>query len=331
MRSKLPAFRPLAGAFLIAVMALAAFAAAPAPAATCHLHLYGETCESEREHAEFLAFANCPFGAAEELDCSWALSSAKEMWPSTKAKEEWEAERGRKPPELPSEMKAGNVTVLLRQAITLRGGIGFFPEEAEQWFGAVGVPTIQPVAEVAAPLTKDVNTSMLSESELNRYDYYVHVAKETRVTATVELAGPASSIQVNAINLLSESGPAFTFPVRLHLNSPFVGGECYVGSEAEPVVVAFTTGISGALQGKNGSTIKTDRHGFILSVLTDTLVNNEFASPGVQGCGVEGGADAAIDSALGLPSPPGNNLAVLNGTLKLAGAENAKLGLEGTI
>ena len=287
----------------------------------------------EKEQAEFQAFANCPFGASAELDCSWAGSTYLERWPGQKRKEEWEAQRERKPPERPSEFTAGNVTVPLKQTITLRGGIGFTEEgeeTKETWFGAVGAATIEPVAQAARPLYKDVNPALLSPSELNRYNYYVKVSKETKVTATVELAGPASSITVNVANLLSETGTAFAFPVKLKLSNPYFGDSCYVGSDASPILVDFTTGTSGELRGKNGSMLASGHNG-ILTVFTDTLVNGTFASPGVEGCGVGGGADAAIDSALGLPSPAGANTTVLNGTLKLSTAENAKEGLEGKI
>ena len=315
------------GLCLAAVVAQGVLAPAPAPATLIE---YGEFKETAREHAEFEAFANCPFGAAESMDCSWAKSTAKEEWPSQQLKEEFEAERGRKAPEVPSEFKTGNVTVLLKRAITLRGGIGI-EEEGDTWFGAVGIETIQPVPQATIPLTKGVDTSLLSPSELNRYNYYVKVGKETKVTATVELAGPVSAVQVNVGNLLNEEGTAFSFPVKVKLNNPFFGSSCYVGSDSTPIVVDFTTGKSGEFQGKNGSTITTGRNGFILTVHTDTLVNNTFASPGVEGCGIEGGADAAINAALGLPSPSGHNVSVLNGTLKLATAEQAKEGLEGKI
>ena len=325
------------GRKLVVAMALLALlatlgTASPALAAekVCHLHVYGTACETEREHAEFQAFANCPFGASPELDCSWAQSTYREQWPSKKAKEEFEAQRGRKPPEIPSEFKAGNINVLLKQAITLRGGIGF-EEEKETWFGADGAETIQPVPQVAQPLTTDVDTALLSQTELNRYNYYVKVSKETKATATVELAGPSSAIQVNVNNLLGENGTAFAFPVKVKLNNPFFGDDCYVGSNTSPIVVDFTTGKSGELDGKNGSTLKGDRNGFLITVHTDTLVNNTFASPGVEGCGVEGGADEAINAALGLPSSEGHNMTVLNGTLKLSTAEAAKEGLEGKI
>jgi len=319
----------LAGLGMWAVIAVAASLLAATPA-QAKLVEYGAYRETEQEHAEFEAFAGCPFAASPELDCSWAQTSYTEHWPSRAIKEEWELSKGRKAQELPSEFKAGNVTVQLRLPITLRGGIGI-SEESDTWFGVEGAETIQATPEVAQPLAKDVDAALLPPSELNRYTYYVKVSHETRVTATVELAGPPSAIKVNVDNLLAEDGTAFAFPVKLKLSNPFLGNTCYVGSDSSPILLEFTTGASGALQGKSGSRLTQDRNGFDLTVLTDTLVNSTFASPGVEGCGVGGGADAAIDAAFGLPSAPGGNIAILNGTLKLATAESAKEGLEGKI
>ncbi len=319
----------IAGACLALLAALgAAGSTAAVGAKPCEAPNYGEFCETAGEHKEFQDFAACPFAAAEELDCSWARTSRDERW-SAGRRERWEAEHERKAPGLPSEIKAGNVTIPLKKAITLRGGIGFEGEN-ESWFGAEGAPTIEPVAQTATSLSQDVDTALLSPSELSRYNEAISKGR-TKVTATVELAGPASAVQVSALNLLEEKGTAFAFPVKLKLSNQFAGDECYVGSDSSPIVVAFTTGVSGELQGKAGSRIKSDRNGFILTVETDTLVNGDFASPGVSGCGVAGGADEAIDAALGLPSAEGSNFAVLNGTLKLATAQNAKEGLEGKI
>jgi hypothetical protein len=221
------------------------------------------------------------------------------------------------------------VNVQLKLPITLQGGIAF-EEEAQRWVGPEGTNSIQPVAEVAQPLTHDVNPSLLSPAELNRYNYFVKVSHEIKATATVELAGPPSAIQVNVVNLLTEEGVAFAFPVKVKLTNPFFGASCYVGSDEHPITVEFTTGTSGELRGKNGSLLKGNKAGTIFSLLTDTLVSSTFSSPGVEGCGVGGGADEAMNSALGLPSASGN-LAVLNGTLKLASQESAKEGLEGKI
>lgn len=315
-----------AGALAVLAFMLAILPAS-AQARTCTE--YGETCETAKEHAEFQAFAACPFTAAEEVICSWAGSTYHEVWPTKTAKEEFEKERERTAPNLPSEFTAGKVTVQLKSPITLQGGITS-NEEGDVWLPAEGAPTIAPVAEKAAALQKDVDTALLSEAELSRFDYYVKTAKETATSATVELAGPATSITVNVDNLLEEEGTAFSFPVKVHLQNAFLGEDCYVGSNEDPIVVEFTTGVSGELRGKNGSKLEANKAGSILSLLTDTLVSTTFASPGVEGCGVDGGADAAIDAGLGLPSASGNS-SVLNGTLKLAAGSEAKEGLEGKI
>ena len=125
------------------------------------------------------------------------------------------------------------------------------------------------------------------------------------MTATVELAGPATSIVLNERHLLDLEGTAFAFPVKVRLSNPFLGGSCYVGSDEHPVVVEFTTGTTGALKGKLDTTT-TNRAGTILTLGNTTLVSNSFAVPGVEGCGVEGGSDEAVNSKLGLPSPEGN-------------------------
>ena len=181
------------------------------------------------------------------------------------------------------------------------------------------------MAQAGPSLTKSVDTADLSASELDRYNYFVKIAKETKTTATVELAGSASNIHLNLANLLDAEGTAFSFPVKVKLGNGFVGNNCYVGSNEDPIVVNFTTGTSGELQGKVGQLAFSE--GGVITTWGNTLVASGFASPAAEGCGVEGGADAAVNAALGLPSA--NNTSVLNGVLKLAGAENVeeKLGI----
>ncbi len=183
-----------------------------------------------------------------------------------------------------------------------------------------GSPTIQPVAQAGPGLQKAVDKAELSPAERNRFNYYVKVAKEGKTTATIELAGPATAIHLNLANLLTEEGTAFSFPVKVKLGNGFFGNNCYVGNDEHPIVVNFTTGTAGELKGKTGALVVNAAS--IITTWGDTLVASGFASPGVEGCGVEGGADKAIDAALGLPST--NNMSVLNGVLKLTGRENAE-------
>jgi hypothetical protein len=287
------------------------------------------SAETEKEKAEWQAFANCPayeitIHGGEVTACSWGLSSYKERWASKKQKEEWEEREGRATPDQLSHFTAGNVSVNLKLPITLKLGLAENPEEETQELdvvGARGAETIAAVAQRGPKLKETVDSADLSGSELDRYNYYVHVAKQTKTTATVELAGPADALHLNLANLLDEEGNAFVFPVKVKLGSPFLGDSCYVGSDENPIIVPMTTGPSGELQGKAGA-LAFSPEGTLLTVWGDTLVASGFEAPGVEGCGVEGGADEAVDAALGLPSA--SNTAVLNGILKQTGAETAE-------
>src|SRR5271166_209797 len=53
------------------------------------------------------------------------------------------------------------------------------------------------------------------------------------VTATAELAGPPSSVKVDRANLLAETGTAVTLPIKVKLDNPLLGENCYVGSDEE--------------------------------------------------------------------------------------------------
>jgi hypothetical protein len=331
---------------LITLGAVGTLTAAPALASSkCHIneHEYvnkrGEvTCESTKEHEQFQSFTYCPFHEpplnsefTETQGCDWALSSYKEKWSSTKAKETWEATFGRPAPDEGSEFTAGNITVPLRNPIILLGGFEENEETGEEaWLGAIGAPTIEPVAQAGPRLTKAIDKEKLSPSELERYDYYVQDARQTKTTVTIELAGPATGIELNAANLVEETGTAFSFPVKVKLGNAFLGESCYVGSNEHPIVVEYTTGTAGELRGKTGP-ITGGKNGFILSIPTSTLVSNTFETPGAEGCGIGGGADEALDAALGFPSPAGHNTSVLNGALKQIGAELAEEGLRGEI
>jgi hypothetical protein len=250
-----------------------------------------------------------------------------ELWPENGEKYEG-CIYGEAGPE--SFFQAGKVTVHFVHPVLLRGA-----EEENEFTGelkylpALNGETIAKVAEPAPSLTEGVNAELLPEPEKARYEKYIAKGeKKTTVTAVIELAKPATDIGLNEAHLLAEEGTAFDFPVEIHLVNKFLGPYCYVGSYSHPIEVPFTTGATNPeppntpIHGQLGE-IKVIGEGNILQVGSSTkqtiLANNEYASPGVQGCGVEGKADAALDSALGLPSPAGSNSTELVGALFQAG------------
>jgi hypothetical protein len=149
------------------------------------------------------------------------------------------------------------------------------------------------------------------------------------VHATLELAAPASDIYLNEFALESELPyppypPALVLPAKIHLENSLLGSECYINSNSEPIELALTTGATSppapntSIHGKLGEMTGKDG-GEILVITDNTLVGNAFAVGKAHGCGLFGLLDGLIESKLGLPSPAGENTAILNNTVEQAG------------
>ncbi len=223
-----------------------------------------------------------------------------------------------------SFFQAGKVTVHFKKPIVLTGGYAFIEEEngaeKEVFVGARYGQTISREAEPAPSLTENMDAEALPEPEKARYEAYIAKAGSTKVTATIELAKPAVDIGVDENNLILESNePAFVFPVEIHLTNKFLGKDCYDGNWEQPIEVPFTSGETSPppptapIHGSKGSLTIAEEA--IATLTGAVLVNNSYAAPGVQGCGVNGGADSGLDAGMGLPSPAGSNVSELIGNL----------------
>lgn len=150
----------------------------------------------------------------------------------------------------------------------------------------------------------------------------------TGVQATVELAAPATSIKLNTLNLLFEKGTALSLPVKIKLSNPFLGSNCYVGSNANPVTIAFTSGETSPpppnepIKGSAGN-FEPNEAGTLVTISGGALVNNSFGAPEADGCGgfFSFLIDPFVNSIVGLPSPAGTNAAVLEGKIQTGDAE----------
>jgi hypothetical protein len=147
----------------------------------------------------------------------------------------------------------------------------------------------------------------------------------TGVNATLELSKPASEIQVNEFGLVYEEGVALKLPVMVHLENPFLGGSCYVGSSSSPIIWNLTTGETtppapyGALHGFSGfGSLKLN--GEIAQLSETLLVENDWSAPEASGCGGVFSflIDPIINLELGLPSAAGLNTASLKDTIDIA-------------
>jgi hypothetical protein len=281
-------------ALVTAVALLALGSAAPALAVT------------HSPTGDYAPFADCPLSNPSTFSCILAKTEG-------------------------GEFVVGKQTVPIKNTITLQGGIK--EDEGTQTFigaedGNTLSKTPQSVPGGLAGLVKCFEISNFFERVACELTFENGV---TGVMATTELAGPASSIGISTNSLLSEEGTALSLPVKVHLENPFLGSNCYIGSNAHPVNIPLTTGTTSPpapnkpISGSKGSLEFKDSFTIVL-IRENILVNNSFAAPAAEGCGGVFSflIDPIIDSKLGLPAAAGHNTAILKGTLENANAAAVK-------
>jgi hypothetical protein len=139
------------------------------------------------------------------------------------------------------------------------------------------------------------------------------------VNATAELAGTPI---VTAVFLGFGHDTAVELPIKVHLENELLGPNCYIGSDAEPVMLKLTDGTTKPpegvepMSGKIGINEGRDK-GRLIAFINNTLVDNTFAVPAAKNCGtsalVEPVITAAVNVGAGLPAAPGVSHAILTG------------------
>jgi hypothetical protein len=254
---------------------------------------------SHHPKGEFAQFAECPLSHPTLAFCTYAESSG-------------------------GFFQIGKKTVPLKNPVILQGGLEIVGEETA-FVGAENGETLvkapQPVPGgllgVEAPKSWPKFLQDLFNETINK--------GLTGVTATVELAAPASSVKVNIGNIGNEEGDALVLPTKIKLSNSFLGSNCYIGSNAHPVVINFTTGETSPpppntpIHGNPGEG-EVAGGGAIFTLSGGSFVNNSFAAPGANGCGglFSFLIDPFVNSLIGLPSPAGTNTAILEGKFQIA-------------
>jgi hypothetical protein len=259
---------------------------------------------SAQPKGEYAAFAECPTSNPELAACLVAR-----------------AEGGKG-----GSITFGKQTVPIENTQTLQGG--FIEEEsgAMKFVAAANGDTLTKTAQkVPGGLSGLVNCTEISNKTERENCEAIFENKITGVYATVELAAPASDIYLNEENLEAEMGTALTLPVKIKIENPLLGNECYIGSNSSPLIVELTSGTSGSLTGKLG-TIGSRAEGNILVISDNSLVNNTVSVPGAAGCGGSFSSiiDKIVDARLAIPAAAPTNKVTLNGTLEQTSARAAR-------
>ncbi|HTZ64262.1 MAG TPA: hypothetical protein VMB51_09165 [Solirubrobacteraceae bacterium] len=202
-----------------------------------------------------------------------------------------------------------------------------------------GAPPIIPAAEkVPGEVLGNV-----TEAEMNEFNWPQglrssyklaqkhHWFKEGKTTEVIEPAGKDLDYS-SEYNILSEEGPGIIANVQIqgkNLWLESIGGNCQIGSEADPITQTLTTGETESpvthevMKGTAGLAQLWDE-AQIASLTGVVLVDNTYVVPGAEKCGgpsYEAYVDPVVNKAFGLPAEAGASKTELVGALYQATAE----------
>jgi hypothetical protein len=238
--------------------------------------------------------------------------------------------------------KIGNGILAIVNPVTFQGGYERNEEKepvTERFVGALNGETLSKTPQpIPGGLVSLINCEEIKGSPRFLTRASRRECRETLenpstagVNATTELAGPAGDIAISSDNNINEEGIALSLPVKIHLENPLLGRDCYIGADWNPIILNLTTGKTSPpppnapIAGAIGDLGLFEFEGLDYAETTNnTLVDNSFAVPAAHGCGGPFAfvIDPMVNIRLGLPSPAGNNTIIHSSTSMLATAEN---------
>jgi hypothetical protein len=256
---------------------------------------------------EFTRFANCPYTNAKAIKCIYSVTESGEVVLGSK----------KVPIEKPVVLQGAYA-----EPVEVKEGAEFYP-----FLAATNGVTLSKAAQNVPGGLLGIVPEASSPPLVKALIKFFFENSFTGVNSTLELAKPATEIRVSENNLAGEIGTALQLPVKVHLENPFLGKNCFVGSSAGPITWKLTDGttkppapnkpITGA--GGEGELLEGAQ---ILKLNKNVLVDNAWSAPKAAGCGgiLSFLLDPIINSQLGSLTA-GHNTAILKDTLYQSAAE----------
>lgn len=255
---------------------------------------------------EFTKFAQCPYTNAKALKCIYSVTES-------------------------GEVILGAKKVPITNPVTLQGAYAEPMEEKEgaefyPFLGATNGITLSKAPQSVPGGLLGIIPEASQPALVKALIKFFFENSLTGVNSTLELAKSATDIRVSENNLAGEIGTALSMPVKVHLENPFLGKNCYVGSSSSPITWNLSTGttnppapnkpITGS--GGEGELLESAK---ILKLNNNKLVDNSWSAPKAAGCGgiLSFLIDPIINTQLGTLTA-GHNSAELKGTLYEASA-----------
>jgi hypothetical protein len=250
----------------------------------------------------YTKFAQCPFSNLEVKKCIYSTTES-------------------------GEVVLGSKKVPIEKAVVLQGGYGKVNEEGFSKFyeASNGITLSKAPQNVPGGLlgiVPDASSPPLVKALIK---FFLENSL-TGVNSTLELAKPASEILVSENHLAAETTVALKMPVKVHLENPFLGKNCFVGSSTSPITLELTTGETNPpapntkIHGSAG-TFEFLEEGRILEAKGAKLVDNAWSAPAPTGCGgiLSFLVTPIIKAQLGTTTA-GHNTAILNNTIFVGSA-----------
>jgi hypothetical protein len=226
------------------------------------------------------------------------------------------------------EVVLGSKKVPIVNPVTLQGGYTEPAEEGPEegyakFFAATNGVTLSKAAQpVPGGLAGLVRCNEISNFLLRISCEATFENGVTGVDSVLELAQGAGGIRINESHLAEGLGIALKMPVRVHLENPFLGSSCYVGSSTNPIRWELTAGETNPPPPNTKITGKTGEVEFlekarILRLNGAVLVDNAWSAPAASGCGglFSFLIDPIVNASSGLPAAAGKNTAILKNTI----------------
>jgi hypothetical protein len=251
---------------------------------------------------EYTKFAQCPYSNLEVKKCIYSVTES-------------------------GEVVLGNKKVPIEKQVILQGGFGKANEESvSPFYAATNGITLSKAAQNVPGGLAGIVPEASSPPLVKALIKFFFENSLTGLTSTLELAKPATDIRISENNLAGEVGTALEMPVKVHLENPFLGKNCYIGSSSSPVVWKLTTGTTSPsapnkpITGKGGEG-ELREEGRILLLKGNSLVDNAWSAPKAAGCGgiLSFLVDPIVNAQLGTITA-GHNTAILNNTINVAAA-----------
>jgi len=248
----------------------------------------------------YAKFAQCPYTNLEVKKCIYAITES-------------------------GEVVLGSKKVPIEKPVTIQGGYGKANEESFSTFFAAtnGITLSKTPQNVPGGLLGIVPEAKQPWLVKQLIKFFFENSL-TGLNSTLELAKPASEIKISEKHLAEEIGIALEMPLKIHLENPFLGNNCYVGSSSSPIIWKLTTGKTSppppntSIQGFGG-TAEFLEEGRIVETKGTKLVDNAWSAPAATGCGgiIAFLVNPIVNSSLGTTTA-GHNTAILNNTLNVA-------------